>query len=113
MRLTLDKQSQYARELVARMRDQNRIRPGRRAVECQHERRSGINAQRKRVIELKQKLAGLGNGATAMARDLDQPGGYAGQEERVDHGRRRLGLRHRSRSRHVLAQRHERQRAGA
>jgi pyruvate-ferredoxin/flavodoxin oxidoreductase len=31
---------------------------------------AGIDAQRKRVVELKQKLAGLGNGSAAVAKDL-------------------------------------------
>jgi pyruvate-ferredoxin/flavodoxin oxidoreductase len=70
MRLTLDKQSQYARELVERMRDQVGVELADALINANMDDEAGIEAQRKRVAELKQKLAGMSNGTAAIAKDL-------------------------------------------
>ncbi len=45
---------------------------------------AGIQAQRERVADLKQKLAKIKDPA---AKQLAVAGGYAGEEERLDHRR--------------------------
>ena len=50
---------------------------------------AGIKAQRERVAILKQRLAKVND---PLARQLFDSGGCAGEEERLDHRRRRLGL---------------------
>jgi pyruvate-ferredoxin/flavodoxin oxidoreductase len=70
MRLTLDKQSQYARELVARLRDQIGGELADALLNANMSDEAGIEAQRKSVAELKLKLNTLGNGTAAQAKDL-------------------------------------------
>ncbi len=71
MRLTLDKQSQYARELVARMRDQIGAELADALLNANQADEAGIEAQRNRVAELKLKLNTLANsGSPAQAKDL-------------------------------------------
>ena len=70
MRLTVEKQTQYARELVERMRDQIGSELADALLSANQADEAGLNAQRQRVTELKQKLATVGNGNAAQAKDL-------------------------------------------
>jgi pyruvate-ferredoxin/flavodoxin oxidoreductase len=70
MRLTIDKQSQYARELVQRMNEQIGPELATAILSADQTEETGIASQRARVAELKQKLAGMGNGTAAIAKDL-------------------------------------------
>jgi pyruvate-ferredoxin/flavodoxin oxidoreductase len=70
MRLTVDKQSQYARELLGRLRDQIGPELADALLSADQAEEAGVIAQRARVAELKTKLATLGNGTAAVARDL-------------------------------------------
>ncbi len=67
MRLTLDKQNEYARELVASMRDVIGPELADALLEAEQSDEAGIAAQRQRVAELKARLAGLEH---REARDL-------------------------------------------
>ena len=93
-RLTVDKLQEYARELVAELGNQVGSELADGILNADQTNEAGIRAQRERVAALRQKLAGLGvlrGLAPRPARRLP------GEEERVDRGRRRLGLRHRLR----------------
>lgn len=68
MRLTIDKQSEYARELVALLRDEIGAELADALLNADQSGEAGISAQRERVELLKKKLAGL-NGS-AKVRDL-------------------------------------------
>ena len=68
MRLTIDKQSEYARELVALLRDEIGAELADALLNADQSGEAGISAQRERVELLKNKLAGL-NGS-AKVRDL-------------------------------------------
>ena len=58
MRITLDKQVEYARELVDRLRDDDRRGTGRCLLTAEQATTAGIEAQRARVEQLKAMLAG-------------------------------------------------------
>jgi len=58
MRLTLDKQNEYARELVEQLRDQIGAELADALLTADQSDEAGIDAQRKRVAELKARLAG-------------------------------------------------------
>ncbi len=68
-RLAIDKQNQYARELVARLRDVIGAELADGLLNADQSDEAGINAQRERVAALKSKLAGL-HSAQAEVRDL-------------------------------------------
>jgi pyruvate-ferredoxin/flavodoxin oxidoreductase len=67
MRLTLDKQAQYARELLSRLWEQVGAKLTEGLLDADQSTQEGIEAQRARVVALKAKLAGLGS---PEARDL-------------------------------------------
>jgi pyruvate-ferredoxin/flavodoxin oxidoreductase len=67
MRLTLDKQGEYARELVQRLRKKIGDKLAGALLEADQSTEEGIGAQRERVAELKKKLEGAKDPA---ARDL-------------------------------------------
>jgi pyruvate-ferredoxin/flavodoxin oxidoreductase len=71
MRLTLDKQGQYARELVDRMRDQIGSELADALLNADQTGEKGIEEQRKRVAELRMRLSAMSNGTAALAKDLD------------------------------------------
>ncbi len=68
MRLTIDKQNEYARELVSALRDEIGAELADALLNADQSDEAGISAQRERVEVLKKKLAGL-NGAPKV-RDL-------------------------------------------
>lgn len=68
-RLTLDKQVEYARELVASLKDVIGEELCTSLLDAQQDDEAGIAAQRERVAQLKQKLAGK-TGAAARLLDL-------------------------------------------
>ncbi len=111
MRLTIDKQTEFARELVNKLRSTIGEALADELLKADQSTEPGIRAQRDRVATLKARLAN----ATSLGRQ--EPAGrgrYARQEGRVDYRRRRLGLRHRlrrSRSRHRLGPQHQHPRA--
>jgi pyruvate-ferredoxin/flavodoxin oxidoreductase len=70
MRLTLDKQTGYARELVERMRDQIGPELADALLTANQSDEAGLNAQRRRVAELKQKLSMAGGSNAAQTKDL-------------------------------------------
>ncbi|HEY3288965.1 MAG TPA: pyruvate:ferredoxin (flavodoxin) oxidoreductase, partial [Anaerolineae bacterium] len=70
MRLTVDKQTQYARELITRLRDQIGVELADGLLNADMNDEAGIVTQRKRVAQLKLKLNTLGNGLAAVAKDL-------------------------------------------
>jgi pyruvate-ferredoxin/flavodoxin oxidoreductase len=70
MRLTVDKQTQYARELIVRLRDQIGAELADGLLNADMNDEAGIVTQRKRVAQLKLKLNTLGNGLAAVAKDL-------------------------------------------
>ena len=93
MRLALDKQTEYARELVTRIGPRlGELGPALLAADQSTD--AGIEAQRARVEQLKAVLATM---STPEARELRERRRYAGQADRLDRRRRRLGLRHRLR----------------
>ena len=113
MRLAVDKQNEYARELVARLSGAHRRRTWSQAI---------LNADQKhRAGHLRAARAGEGARArswpasdTAKRATCCSRGRRAGQEERLDPGRRWLGLRYRLRRAGPRARhRPQRQRAGA
>ncbi|HWR35009.1 MAG TPA: pyruvate:ferredoxin (flavodoxin) oxidoreductase [Clostridia bacterium] len=67
IRLSLDKQTEYARELVVRMAAQLGEELVKAILAADQSNETGIKAQRERVAELKKKLAGV---KTAEGRDL-------------------------------------------
>ncbi len=67
MRLTLDKQAEYARELVERLQDEIGAQLAAALLEADQSTDAGIAAQRERVQALKEKLSGR---TEAAARDL-------------------------------------------
>ncbi len=71
MRLTIDQQTQYARELVARLRDQVGPELADALLNATQTDEAGFAAQRQRVAELKLKLRGLGDENAAIAKDLN------------------------------------------
>ena len=94
MRLAVDKQNEYARELVWRLGFQIGEDLAQAILNADQKTEQGIFAQRERVAELKAKLAGIDTAGSARPA---QRGRRPGQEERLDPRRRRLGLRHRLR----------------
>ena len=67
MRLTLDKQNEYARELIVKLSDKIGKDLAEEILNADQSQEAGINAQRNRVAELKQKLA---NAQTPAEKDL-------------------------------------------
>jgi pyruvate-ferredoxin/flavodoxin oxidoreductase len=67
MRLTLDKQGEYASELVGRLRDKIGPELADALISADQSNEAGIDAQRQRVAELKAKLEGIDD---PSARDL-------------------------------------------
>jgi pyruvate-ferredoxin/flavodoxin oxidoreductase len=67
MRLTLDKQGEYARELVARLQAEIGAELANALVNADQSDMAGVEAQRQRVAEMKAKLAG---NKTPQVRDL-------------------------------------------
>jgi pyruvate-ferredoxin/flavodoxin oxidoreductase len=67
MRLTLDKQNEYARELVMALKDQIGGELATALLDADQTTEAGINAQRARIVELKDKLAKLDS---PQAKDL-------------------------------------------
>jgi len=67
MRLTLDKQTQYTRELVDRLRDRIGEELADALLHAEQSTQAGIEAQRARIAELKNRLQGI---ADPAARDL-------------------------------------------
>jgi pyruvate-ferredoxin/flavodoxin oxidoreductase len=59
MRLTLDKQTEYALELVGRLRETLGVELAKAVTNADQSTEAGIVAQRQRVAEIKEKLAGL------------------------------------------------------
>ena len=94
MRVSLDKQAEYARELVQRFATQIGEELATAILAADQSTEAGIEAQRRRVAELKAKL---GRRPINRAARSGRPRRRAGPEERLDGGRRRLGLRHRLR----------------
>ena len=109
-RLAVDKQNEYARELVWRLGFQIGEELAQAILNADQKTEQGIFAQRERIVELKAKLAGIDTSGSPRP---PQRGGCPGQEERLDHRRRWLGLRHRLwRPRSRARQRPQRQRPG-
>ncbi len=67
MRLTLDKQTEYARELLNRMREVIGVELADALLNAEQSTEAGIAAQRQRVADLKAKLAGRND---PLSRDL-------------------------------------------
>ncbi len=89
MRLAIDKQEEYAGELVARLGTVIGEDFAQELLDADQSTEAGIFEQRARVKILKQKLAGVNT--LRVARSAE-PGRRPGEEERLDAGRRRLGL---------------------
>jgi pyruvate-ferredoxin/flavodoxin oxidoreductase len=88
MRLTLDKQNEFAREMLPTFAGIVGEQLVTELLNADQSNDGGINAQRERVALLKQRLA-----------DANDPraghmlaGGCTGQKECLDHWRRRLGI---------------------
>ena len=89
MRLAVDKQADYARQLVTQLAAQLGDSLVNALLNADQSNEAGIEAQRKRVAELMQKIGSLDTPARA------RPAGdcrRAGAQERVAGGRRRMGL---------------------
>jgi len=69
MRIALDKQAEYARELLNRLQDSLDAELLTALVDADQSRESGIHAQRERVCRLRAQLAGIDR---AEARELEQ-----------------------------------------
>ena len=91
MRLTLDKQSEYARELLPSLRSAGRRRPGRRACSTPTRPAKPGIARAARAGGRPQAAPGRAS-TTRSARDLLSLADFLVTQERLDHGRRRLGL---------------------
>ena len=89
MRVSLDKQAEYARELVRRFSRPRRRRSGRRHFECRpiHGSRHRSAAAARRGIAIETRL-----GARSRAARSEGSGRCARRQERLDGGRRWLGL---------------------
>ena len=94
MRLALDKQAEYAAELVRRLSVRVGDELTRGLLEADQSTEAGIDEQRERVRRLRERLQGRGRAGGPRPAG---PGRHAGEEERLDRRRRRLGLRHRLR----------------
>ncbi len=94
MRLTVDKHASMARELVEKLRSQIGDNLAGDILAADQTDEAGIHDQRHRVAQLKEKLKGNGSPEATPA---PEPRRHAREEERLDHGRRRLGVRHRLR----------------
>ena len=94
LRLAVDKQTEYARELVKRLAAQIGDDLAASILNADQTGEVGIREQRKRVAALKDKLAGI---KTPDGKDLLSLADVLGQEIGLDPRRRRLGLRHRLR----------------
>ncbi len=111
MRLTLDKQIEYARELLPQLAGVIGEQLVKELLEADQSNELGIRAQRERMTQLRKKLQGS---TDAESQGPALAGRRAGQEKRLDHRRRRLGLRHRLRRARPRARlRPQRQHAGA
>ncbi len=111
MRVALDQQKTFAETLVTRMASAIGAELAADIVGATQKTETEINQQRERVVKLREKLAG---NESSDARNLSGDSRCAGPQERVDFGRRRMGVRHRvrrPRSRAGVGQ--ERERAGA
>jgi pyruvate-ferredoxin/flavodoxin oxidoreductase len=110
MRIALDQQKEFAETLVTRLAPAIGDELVAALLGASQKTETEIDQQRERVKALREKLAG-----NNLRRA--QPAGHcrhAGPQERVDSGRRRLGLRHRLRRTGPRARlRQERERAGA
>ncbi len=96
MRLAVDAQTQYAREIVKQLAPKIGDDLAKGLLEADQSTEAGIFAQRDRVAALKQKAGDLvaagANGSSAALRDLLAVADTLVQEERLDRRRRRLGL---------------------
>ena len=111
MRLTLDKQNEYAHELATALSKELGQELVDAIVHADQSNEAGIDEQRSRVAELKRNSQ---IPQDSRAKDLIGISQLAGKEIRVDHGRRRLGIRYRlRRSRPCACQRTQCQCAGA
>ena len=98
--LTLDKQAEYARELLAAAaRRRSATTWSTALLERRPVDEAGIEAQRERVARARSelRLAADGSDDAAQRARPAEPGRRAGAQERLDRRRRRLGLRHRLR----------------
>jgi pyruvate-ferredoxin/flavodoxin oxidoreductase len=111
MRTALDQQKVFAETLVTRLAAEIGVELVAELLHASQTTETEINQQRERVLALRAKLAGNDKfGCAEPAGDCR----CAGAQERVDSGRRRMGVRHRLRRtgpRAGLGQ--ERERAGA
>ena len=109
--LTVDKQTQYARELLLKLSGEIGESMANDLLNAPQADEADLFEQRQRVAELKKRLAGI------ALRRCGQPAEHrrrAGQEIGVARGRRRLGLRHRLRRARPRARfRPQRQHPGA
>ena len=88
-RLTIDKQTEFARETIQAHRDVLGDVLVDELLAADQSTEKGLAEQRARVAALKQKLAGVTEPWAVM---LDSIAEMLRQAQRVDHGRRRLGL---------------------
>ena len=89
MRLTMDKQGEFARELVKRQAEAIGSQLVDELLNADQSEETGIQAQRERVAELKKKLK---DAKDPRCQTACRAGGYAGEKERLDRRRRRLGV---------------------
>ncbi len=94
MRLAIDKQNQYAKELVERLSSKIGDDLAVAILSADQSTEEGIFAQRERVKALKEQT---GRGQVASCTRSAGGRRRTRPEERLDHRRRRLGLRHRLR----------------
>ena len=90
MRVSLDKQAEFARELVRRFAPRIGEELAEAILNADQSTEAGIEAQRARVAELLDEARA--REPDAELRDLKALAGALVREERVDGGRRRLGL---------------------
>ena len=84
MRLTLDKQIEFARELVVHFKKELGDDLATALLDADQSNEAGIAEQRKRVEQLKAKI---GKSKDPRAKDFAEHRRHAGQEIRLDHGR--------------------------
>ena len=111
MRTALDQQKAFAETLLQRVAPVAGDELVNAILSATQKSELEINAQRQRVKILREKLAGV---ETSDAKNLLAIADYAGAQERVDPGRRRMGVRYRlRRPRSCAGLGQERERAGA
>ncbi len=93
-RVSIDKHAEHAGELLQQLKDKVGNEFTEAILNADQSTEAGIHQQRERVEELRQKLAGID---ICRSAPTGKPGRIPGEEKRVDHRRRRLGLRHRFR----------------